>query len=72
MLQYPNDTQPTYLDVELLCDIISCSSEVWESWGVDPDLSLRGRMIGLLYDQFMKGSGKVDREVVERYLRLTI
>lgn len=72
MLQYPNETQPTYLDVELLCDIISCSSEVWEAWGVDPELPIRGRMIGLLYDQFMKRSGKVDREVVETYLRLAI
>ena len=37
-----------------------------------PSLSERGQVIGLLYERFFRSGGRAEKEVVKKYLILTV
>lgn len=60
-----------YLDIEVWSNTIRLIDEIWLAWGVRPPADVKELMAGLIYDRFLSSGIKVDREMVEDYLRLT-
>jgi hypothetical protein len=60
-----------YLDIEVWSDTIRLIDEIWLAWGVRPPADVKEFMAGLIYDRSLGSGSKVDREMVEAYLKLT-
>ncbi|MCF8078620.1 MAG: hypothetical protein K9K88_04985 [Desulfobacterales bacterium] len=64
-------TQCLYLDVDLLAQVIRDFNDAAWGAGVFPDARIQAKLIALLYERIARSGGKIDRGLIEKYLKLT-
>jgi hypothetical protein len=60
-----------YLDVELLAAVIRNVSEAALDDGIPPGAAAQARVIAILYERLFSSGGRIDRGLVQKYLKLS-
>ncbi|MCF8070044.1 MAG: hypothetical protein K9L30_15795 [Desulfobacterales bacterium] len=63
--------QSLYLDVDLLAQVIRDFNDASYEAGVLPDSRIQAKLIAMLYERMFRSCGKIDHELIRKYLSLT-